>query len=506
MSQPSLQAFFNALDASLRFTDSAQAESGIRAGIISSIKDGVIHVEGIQGLKMGEVLRVVGTTKNALVMQIERDGAYAVLLESSEGVREGMAAESQNRFLALNAHESMLGRVVDSLGQPVDDGVRLQEGKLMPLEQIAPGVMTRSPVNQPVQTGIVAIDALIPIGRGQRELIIGDRQTGKTTVALDTIINQKDQNMICIYVAIGQRESKTSQVVRDLKEHGALDYTIVVNASASQSAVLQYLAPYAGAAIGEYFMHKGKDVLIVYDDLSKHAVAYRELSLLLRKPPGREAYPGDVFYLHSRLLERAAKLDQKYGGGSMTALPIIETQAGDVSAYIPTNVISITDGQIFLETNLFYQGIRPALNVGISVSRVGSSAQTKAMKKVSGTTKLELAQYYELASFSQFSSELDPATKAQLTRGERVVETLKQKPHQLYALWQQVVLLRAVSKGYFDTFDRKEVTGAVHDMLEVFEARYGQVADGLQEHKALTDELAPQLDKALADYFQALNR
>ncbi len=502
MNQDSLNSFFSALDTALKTVEPGVASSP-NAGIIRSVKDGIIHVEGMPGLKMGEVLRVVGTQTHALVMQVERDAAFAILLEGSEGVREGLAAESQNRVLSISADESMLGRVVDPLGVVLDGGRALKPGKTMLLECLAPSVMERSPVNQPVQTGILAIDALIPIGRGQRELIIGDRQTGKSTVAIDTILNQRDQNMICIYVAIGQREAKTAQVVQTLKDHGALDYTVVVSAGASSSAIMQFLAPYAGAAIGEYFMRQGKDALVVYDDLSKHAVAYREMSLLLRKPPGREAYPGDVFYIHSRLLERAAKLDEKYGGGSLTALPIVETQANDVSAYIPTNVISITDGQIFLESSLFYQGIRPAMNVGISVSRVGSSAQTKAMKKVSGTVKLDLAQYYELAAFSQFSSELDATTKQQLTRGERVVEALKQKAHQPYALWQEVVILRAATTGYLDTIPKEDASQAIKDMLGIIELQAADIVSEITEKKSWNDELAAKLDQALKAFFGA---
>ena len=501
MNQDSLNAFFSAIDGALKVVEQA-APTAPKAGVIRSVKDAIIHVEGLPGLKMGEVLRIIGTSSHALVMQVERDAAYAILLEGSEGIREGLAAESQNRFLTISVDESMVGRVVDPLGIALDGKSALGKGKTMLLESQAPSVMERSSVDQPVQTGLLAIDALIPIGRGQRELIIGDRQTGKTTVAIDTILNQRGQNMMCIYVAIGQRESKTAQVVELLREHGALDYTVVVSAGASSSAIMQFLAPYAGAAIGEYFMQQGKDALVVYDDLSKHAVAYREMSLLLRKPPGREAYPGDVFYIHSRLLERAAKMDEAHGGGSLTALPIVETQANDVSAYIPTNVISITDGQIFLESSLFYQGIRPAMNVGISVSRVGSSAQTKIMKKVSGTVKLDLAQYYELAAFSQFSSELDASTKQQLTRGERVVEALKQKAQHPYALWQEVVILRAAATGSLDAVKRSEVTHSIAQLLENFEVRFPELVKEIQEKKAWTDELAPAVDAAIKAFYK----
>ena len=368
MANETLKAFFSALDSAMKATGSDSEVT--RAGVIRSNKDGILEIEGLAGLKMGEVVRAEGTEVEALVMQVEQDRAYAVMLTNSTQVREGLPVISTGKTLGLNVDESIIGRVVDPLGRPVDEGGTIKEGTFMALERRAPGVMDRESVSEPVQTGIIAIDSMIPVGRGQRELIIGDRQTGKTTIALDTILNQKGGDMICVYVSVGQREGRTSQVVELLKKHGAMDYTVVVSAPAAGSAVMQYLAPYAGAAVGEYFMDKGKHVLVIYDDLSKHAVAYREMSLLLRRPPGREAYPGDVFFIHSRLLERAAKLNKKLGSGSLTALPIVETQAGDVSAYIPTNGISITDGQIFLEVDLFNQGIRPAINVGISFSRV----------------------------------------------------------------------------------------------------------------------------------------
>jgi F-type H+-transporting ATPase subunit alpha len=503
MSTTSLTAFFSALDTALQTVPATGDASLVRrAGVIRSVKDGILLIDGISGVKMGEVLRVVGTQIHALVMQVERDSVFAIVLERGEGIREGLAVESQNRFLAIPVRKSMLGRVVDAFGEAIDGGAAFTDAATpMMLEASAPGVMERSPVHQPVQTGILAIDALIPIGRGQRELIIGDRQTGKTTVAIDAILNQRDQNMICIYVAIGQRESKTAEVVRTLKAHGALGYTIIVSAGASSSAISQFLAPYAGAAIGEYFMKQGKDALVIYDDLSKHAVAYREVSLLLRKPPGREAYPGDVFYIHSRLLERAAKLDESLGGGSLTAIPIVETQANDVSAYIPTNVISITDGQIFLESSLFNQGIRPAMNVGISVSRVGSAAQTKIMKKVSGTIKLDLAQYYELAAFSQFSSELDATTKQQLTRGERVVEALKQKAHKPYTLWQEVVVVRAATGGHLDAIPKQEVGKVLEEVLDLFEIQAATTVAAIMQEKALTDEIGQAIEAFLKHFF-----
>lgn len=497
MSKKSLQQFFTSFDTALQ---SVERESGATsAGVVRSAKDGVVHIYGLLGLSVGEVVRIEEANVEALVMQLEGRNSYAVQLQASLEVTEGQAVTSSGRFLAIPVGENFLGRVVNPLGTPEDDDGELTGDQFMPLEKIAPGVMTREPVSEPVQTGIVAIDSMIPIGRGQRELIIGDRQTGKTAVAIDTILNQKDQDMICVYVACGQRESSTANVVRTLQENGAMPYTVVVSASASSPAVMQYLAPYAGAAIAEYFMARGRDVLVVYDDLSKHAVAYRELSLLLRRPPGREAYPGDVFYLHSRLLERAARLNKEHGGGSMTALPIVETQANDVSAYIPTNVISITDGQIFLQSDLFYSGIRPAINIGISVSRVGGAAQSHIMKKVAGSAKLELAQYYELAAFSQFASELDEATKKQLVRGERVVEAMKQPENAPYKLWQEVLVLRAVSSGHLDEYDIKEVRKALNDLLQTVETSHQDLVTAIETEKKLTDDIAEQLDKTIEE-------
>lgn len=499
MNKKDLTQFFQSIDTAIQSVDQ-QKPSSKEAGIIRSVKDGVLHIHGLSGLKMGEVVEVEGSGTEAMVMQLDGRSAYAVLLRNDSGVREGLAVTRSGRELGLTVTDDMLGRVVNSLGRPVDGGRELPEdGEFMPIERIAPGVMTREPVSVPLQTGVLAIDSMIPVGRGQRELIIGDRQTGKTSVAIDTILNQKDQDMICIYVAVAQRESKTATVVETLREAGALDYTVVVSAGASEAAVLQYLAPYAGASIGEYFMNKGKDVLIVFDDLSKHAVAYRELSLLLRRPPGREAFPGDVFYLHSRLLERAARLNEENGGGSMTALPIVETQAGDVSAYIPTNVISITDGQIFLESSLFASGIRPAINIGISVSRVGGSAQTKIMKKVAGSAKLDLAQYYELAAFTQFASELDEGTKQQLTRGERVVEAMKQKLNSPYSLWQEVVLLRAVSTGAVDAVPVDRVQPALQGLLKHIEANVPELVSAIITEKALTDDIQAKLDASIKE-------
>ncbi len=500
----SIKPFLAAVDEALaRVSAGDAAEGAPRAGLIRSVRDGIIDIQGLPGLRIGEVVRVPWTGAEALVLQVERDGALAVLMHAGNTVTEGMAAEATGDILAINAHASILGRVVDPLGRPLDRDEAIKEGKAMQLERVAPGVMTRQSVSVPMQTGILAVDALIPVGRGQRELIIGDRQTGKTTIALDTILNQKDQDVICVYVAIGQREAKVANVVETLRAGGALPYTVVVSAGASAPAMLQFLAPYAGAAIGEYFMEQGKDVLIIYDDLTKHAVAYREASLLLRRPPGREAYPGDVFYIHSRLLERAARLNKDNGGGSMTALPIIETQAGDVSAYIPTNVISITDGQIFLESSLFYRGIRPAINVGISVSRVGGAAQTKVMKKVAGSAKLDLAQYDELAAFSQFSSELDASTKKQLARGERMVEAFKQKAGRPYRLWQEVVVLWAATKGHLDAVAKEDVQAKLEALMADVEARRSDLVAAIEKEQALTDDIAAQLEEAAVSFFAA---
>jgi F-type H+-transporting ATPase subunit alpha len=453
---------------------------------------------------MDEVVVIEEIGVEALVLQVGLEVNIAVAMQPSDELRAGLSAVSTGKTLSIKVNDAMIGRIVNPLGVPLDAKPKIENGTAMPLEAIAPGVTARESVSQPVQTGILAIDALIPVGRGQRELIIGDRQTGKTTIALDTIINQKGQNMVCVYVAIGQRDSKTAQVIRTLQEHGAMDYTVVVSASAADPAILQFLAPYAGVAIAEYFLKQGKDALVVYDDLSKHAVAYREVSLLLRKPPGREAFPGDVFYIHSRLLERAVKLDAAHGGGSITALPIIETQAGDISAYVPTNVISITDGQIFLESALFYKGIRPAINVGISVSRVGSAAQTKIMKKVSGTVKLDLAQYYELAAFSQFASELDATSKKQLVRGERLVEALKQKQNNPRALWQEVVILWSAINGYFDQVPTAQVAQKVEELLFHVESLHQTLITDIEREKALNDSIAAELKRAVEAFVQKI--
>jgi F-type H+-transporting ATPase subunit alpha len=501
MAKENLTTFLDSLEAALAKMPDAGKESNENQGVIESFKDGVIAIRGLNGLRMSEVVEIENTNTQALVMNLERGIAYALVLQTNREIREGLFVKSTGKFLSIPVGPDIIGRVVDPLGNPIDGGSTLKADKFMPLEAMAPDVMARKSVHQPVQTGIVAIDALVPIGRGQRELIIGDRQTGKTTVAIDTILNQKNENMICVYVSIAQREGKTAQVVEVLRAAGALDYTVVVSAPAASSAVLQYLAPYAGSAVAEYFMAQGKDVIVVYDDLSKHAVAYREMSLLLKRPPGREAYPGDVFYLHSRLLERAAKLNDAKGGGSITALPIIETQANDVSAYIPTNVISITDGQIFLQSDLFYKGIRPAINVGISVSRVGGAAQTSIMKKVSGTAKLDLAQYYELEAFSQFASELDEATKAKLTRGRRVVESLKQKQNNPYALWQEVIVLYAASKGYLDAVDAEEVGEKLKALFALTESSHGDLVKKIETEKSLSEEIDNGIKALMTSFF-----
>ncbi|MDQ5931728.1 MAG: F-type H+/Na+-transporting ATPase subunit alpha, partial [Patescibacteria group bacterium] len=418
-------------------------------GTVIEVGDGIAKISGLRKCQSSEMLEFPGGTIG-VALNLEEDTVGAIILGAYRHIKEGDTVKRTGKILSIPVGPGFIGRVIDPLGNPIDGKGPIKAASVYPIEKIAPGVLARQPVEQPVQTGIKAIDAMIPIGRGQRELIIGDRQTGKTAVAIDAIINQKGQNMTCIYVAIGQKESKVARLVAKLEEMGAMEYTIVVVAGASSSAALQYIAPFAGASLGEYFMDNKGHALVVYDDLSKHAWAYREISLLLRRPPGREAYPGDVFYLHSRLLERAAKLSDENGGGSLTALPIIETQAGDVSAYIPTNVISITDGQIFLESDLFYKGIRPALNVGISVSRVGGAAQIKSMKKVSGKIRLDLAQFRELEAFSQFASDLDETTRKQIERGRRTVEVLKQPQFAPLSVEHQVIAIYAVTNGYFD--------------------------------------------------------
>jgi F-type H+-transporting ATPase subunit alpha len=470
-------------------------------GKVLKVSDGIALVSGLADAMMSEIL-IFKTEKGevtGVALNLEESQVGAIILGDYTAIKEGDEVQSTKRILEVPVGEAMIGRVVNPLGEPLDGKGKIETSKFYPVEKIAPGVITRDPVKQPVQTGIKAIDAMIPIGRGQRELIIGDRQLGKTAIAIDTIINQKGQNMKCIYVAIGQKESKIANIVAKLTEAGAMDYTTVVLAGASTSASLLYIAPYAGCAIAEYFCDKGEDVLIIYDDLSKHAVSYREISLLLRRPPGREAYPGDVFYLHSRLLERACKLNKDFGGGSITALPIIETQAGDLSAYIPTNVISITDGQIFLEPDLFYKGNRPAVNAGLSVSRVGSSAQIKAMKKVAGKMRLEAAQYRELAAFSQFGSDLDIETKKKLDRGQRLYEIFKQDQYQPLSVAKQVVIYYSLINGFMDNVPVEKI--------REFEAglyRHADLNDKvlklIAEKKELDAEIEEEIKTLVEDY------
>lgn len=468
-------------------------------GTVLEVGDGIARISGLSEVAAMEMLEFEGGIFG-VALNLETRVVGAIILGEYTGISVGSTVKATGKILSVPVGEALLGRVVDALGNPKDDGGNIRTENYYPVEKIAPGVITRQSVDQPVQTGILAIDALIPIGRGQRELIIGDRQTGKTALAIDTIINQKGQDMICIYVAIGQKEGKVAKLIQELKNRGAMDYTIVVSASAADAAALSFLAPYSGCAMAEYFMDQGKDVLIVYDDLSKQAVAYREISLLLRRPPGREAYPGDVFYLHSRLLERAARRNKEYGGGSITALPIIETQAGDVSAYIPTNVISITDGQIFLESDLFYKGIRPAVNVGISVSRVGSSAQTKAMKKVAGKLKLTLAQFRELESFAQFGSDLDPETKKSLDIGARLVEILKQPQYSPFSLSEAVVLLYAANNNYLSEIDIKDIASYTKALLAHLDTAGASLKNSIESEKVLSEENETKL-KAFLEHF-----
>ena len=465
-------------------------------GYVISVGDGISKVHGIEKCKANELLEFANGTYG-MALNLEETTVSAVLLGNDVGISEGSLVKRTGRVVSVPVGENMIGRVVDALGQPIDGKGPIKESAYSPIERKAYGIIERKSVSVPLQTGIKAIDSMIPIGRGQRELIIGDRQTGKTVIATDTIINQKGKDVICIYVAIGQKQSTVTNVVDTLYKNGAMDYTIVVAATASDSAPLQYIAPYSGCAMGEYFMDKGKDVLIIYDDLSKHAVAYRALSLLIRRPPGREAYPGDVFYLHSRLLERAARLSPECGGGSLTALPIIETQAGDVSAYIPTNVISITDGQIFLETELFHAGVRPAVNPGISVSRVGGSAQIKAMKKVSGTLKLLYSQYRELQSFAQFGSDLDADTKARLEQGERIVEVLKQDRNSPLAVELQIAIICAVVNNLLREIPVDQISRFEKELFEYLVATKDELLKNIRETGVLTDETTAELKEAI---------
>jgi len=474
-------------------------------GTVLEVKDGIARIYGLSAAMAGEMLEVTasgtGEKITGLALNLEEDNIGAVILGDYLQLREGDEVRRTGRVLEVPVGPAMVGRVVNALGQPVDGMGPIRTTVTRKVEIVAPGIIKRQPVKEPLQTGIKAIDAMIPIGRGQRELIIGDRGTGKTAIAIDTIINQKGTGVICVYIAIGQKNSTVAAVVERLKEHGAMAYTIVVVASASEPAPMQYIAPYSGCTMAEYFMYNEKKAtLCVYDDLSKQAAAYRQLSLVLRRPPGREAYPGDVFYLHSRLLERAAKLSDEMGGGSLTALPIIETQAGDVSAYIPTNVISITDGQIFLETDLFYSNVRPAVNAGISVSRVGGNAQIKAMKQVAGRLRLDLAQYRELEAFAQFGSDLDAATQRQLARGQRTVEILKQSQYQPVPVEQQVMIIFAVTNGLLDDVDVKEIRAWEKGFHEYLAAQHPQIGEEIRTKKALSDDLQARLKKAIEEY------
>lgn len=468
-------------------------------GSVIEIGDGIAHIHGLDKAMAGELLDF-GNDIYGLVLNLEQDNVGAVILGGETKIKEGSQVKRTGRIMQVPVGEAMIGRVVDALGRPIDGKGKIETTETRPVEYPAPGIADRKPVKEPLQTGIKAIDALVPIGRGQRELIIGDRGIGKTAIAIDTILNQHDQNCICVYVAIGQKASTVARVVKTLEERGAMDYTIVVAATAADSSPLQYLAPYAGVAMAEHFMYQGKACLCVYDDLTKHAAVYRAMSLLLRRPPGREAYPGDVFYLHSRLLERAAKLNDELGGGSITALPIIETQAGDLSAYIPTNVISITDGQIMLETDSFYSGIRPAINVGLSVSRVGGSAQIKAMKQVAGTLRLDLAQYRELAAFSQFASDLDKETKAQLDRGIRMVETLKQPQYSPLLVQEQVMVIYTAAKGYLVDIPVEKVVEFQTDFLKFMRTQHPEVAQKIIEQKKFDDALETELKNAIMEF------
>ncbi|MGI9952097.1 F0F1 ATP synthase subunit alpha [Moorellaceae bacterium AZ2] len=469
-------------------------------GIVTQVGDGIARVYGLEQAMAGELLEFPGGVYG-MALNLEEDNVGCVILGPYNHIKEGDRVKRTGRITEVPVGEALIGRVVNPLGQPLDGKGPIKTERFRPVESPAPGVIYRRPVNTPLQTGLKAIDSMIPIGRGQRELIIGDRQTGKTAIAVDTIINQKGQDVICIYVAIGQKASTVAGVVRSLEEAGAMDYTIVVSATASEPAPLLYIAPYAGCAMGEYFMYEQhRDVLCIYDDLSKHAAAYRELSLLLRRPPGREAYPGDVFYLHSRLLERAARLSEEMGGGSLTALPIIETQAGDVSAYIPTNVISITDGQIYLESDLFYAGVRPAINVGLSVSRVGGAAQIKAMKQVAGRLRLDLAQYRELAAFAQFGSDLDKATQARLARGERMVEILKQDQYQPMPVEEQVVVIYTAVNGYLDDLPLERVRPFEAEFLRYLRSQHPEILAGIRDKKELTPEVEDSLKTAIQEF------
>ena len=485
-----IKSKIKAFDSKITLTDT---------GTVVTVGDGIVRIHGLENCMINELLEFDNGVQ-CMALNLEQDFVGAVMLGSDAEIKEGSNVKRTGKIISVPVGDALLGRVVNALGEPIDGKGPIVTDEYRPVERIAPGIITRKSVDTPLQTGIKAIDSMIPIGRGQRELIIGDRQTGKTAIAVDTIINQRDTNVLCIYVAIGQKASTVASVVEQLKNAGAMDYTIVVSATAAELAPLQYIAPYAGCAMGEYFMEKGKDALIIYDDLSKHAVAYRAMSLLLKRPPGREAYPGDVFYLHSRLLERAANLNEDYGGGSLTALPIIETQAGDVSAYIPTNVISITDGQIFLETELFNSGIRPAVNPGISVSRVGGSAQIKAMKKVSGSLKLEYSQYRELQAFSQFGSDLDADTKARLAKGERIVAVLKQPQSSPISVENQVIIIYAVINDYLKDIPVDRIPEYESALFEHMANDHAEIIDDLKKNKVLSPDNEEKLKAVLKNF------
>ena len=468
-------------------------------GTVLEVGDGIVRIYGLSEVMSGELLEFSNGVMG-MALNLEENNIGAVVFGNCNAIKEGSEVKGTGRVAEVPVGEALLGRVVNALGEPIDGKGNIETTKYLPIERNAYGIIDRKPVTEPMQTGIKAIDGMFPIGRGQRELIIGDRQTGKTAIAIDTIINQKNNNVICVYVAIGQKRSTVAQIYRKLEEKDALDYTIIVTATASEAASLQYIAPYAGSSMAEYFMEQGKHVLIIYDDLSKHAVAYREMSLLLKRPPGREAYPGDVFYLHSRLLERAVKLSDELGGGSITALPIIETQSGDIAAYIPTNVISITDGQIFLETDLFNSGFRPAINAGVSVSRVGGAAQIKAMKQVAAKVKIELAQYTELVAFSQFGSDLDKATRDQLNRGAKIMEVLKQSQYSPYSVEEQVVSFYAVTNGFFDEIPTEKVRKFENDLIKNLEGN--KILEIIKEKKEVTDELKELMNEYITEYRQ----
>ena len=486
-------------DQILRYDDKLEEAE---TGTVITVGDGIALIHGLENAMSGELL-LFDNDVYGMVQNLEEDHVGAVLLGSDAAISEGDVVRRTGRIVEVPVGDELLGRVVNALGQPIDGRGPFKATKFRPIERVAPGVMTRKSVHQPLQTGLKIIDSMIPIGKGQRELIIGDRQTGKTAIAVDTIINQKGKNVNCIYVASGQKASTVAQIVERLRKHGAMNYTTVVSATASELAPLQYIAPYSGCAIGEEWMEQGKDVLIIYDDLSKHAVAYRTLSLLLKRPPGREAYPGDVFYLHSRLLERAAKLNDDYGGGSLTALPIIETQAGDISAYIPTNVISITNGQIFLQTELFNQGVRPAVDSGLSVSRVGGNAQIKAMKQVSGSLKLELAQYREMQAFAKFGSDLDPSTKAVLEHGEKLTELLKQGQYDPMPVEEQICSLFAAKHGFLKKINVKHVARYEAEMLRHMRTSHKDILESILSKQTLDDELTKQINEVLTTFTES---